>query len=76
MTKTMFTTTATLKERVGVYGLSVAVGEAGEEFGVELLHESPSETLWKITRGRMAGCVINGNLLSFDLPATQSEVQR
>ena len=66
--KTYFTTTATLRERVGCYGLSIETGAAGDEIGVRLFHESPSETLWEITSGSMKGSIINGNLLSFEIP--------
>jgi hypothetical protein len=66
--KAMFMTTATLKQRVGAFGLSIEVGAAGEEISVKLFSESPSETLWEIAAGPMKGLIINGNLLSFDIP--------
>lgn len=64
----MLTSTARLKQPVGMYGsnlLSICPQRAGE-FGVELAFDVKPR-LWKVTDGIMGGSIIKEDLLDFSV---------
>lgn len=64
----MLTSTARLKQPVGVYGsglLTVSPSDAGE-FGVELAFDVTPK-LWKVTSGILGGSIIKHDLLDFEV---------